>query len=55
MRHALAMSVTAISEEVVGPTADLIVTFERILADSSEMRSERYVAITCGCLVWRRP
>ena len=38
---AFAMSVAAILEEVMGPNADLAVTFERILAESSEMRSDK--------------
>ena len=41
MECAFAMSVAAILEEVVGPNADLAVTFERIFAESSEMRSDR--------------
>ena len=48
MDCAFAMSVAAMLEEVVGPSADLAVTFERILAESSEIRSDRYVAITCS-------
>ena len=41
MECAFAMSVAAMLEEAVGPNADLAVTFERILAESSEMRSDK--------------
>ena len=49
MACALAMSVAAMLDApgAVGPAAGRAATLERILAESSEIRSDRYVAITC--------